>query len=389
MQGIDTALREAAAGAVVPGVAAAAADSRGLLYEGAFGRRSLSADAPVTADSVFWIASMTKALTAAAAMQLVEQGRLQLDAPISAVLPELSRVQVLEGFAGDGAPQLRPPRRPISLRHLLSHTSGFGYAFCNTRLNQYVEKLGVPDIMGCSNAALRVPLLFDPGEQWEYGTGIDWAGKAVEALSGMDIEAYLAKHLLEPLGMRSTAFTLSPALRDRMATMHVRGPDGTLTPIGFEMPQQPEFKMGGGGVYSTAGDYLRFLRMLLNEGKLDGNRVLRAETVRLMRQNQVGGLQAGAIKTAMPQYSNDFDFYPGMPQRWGLSFLINMEQSPQGRNAGSLAWAGLSNSYYWFDPQADVCGVILMQILPFADAGALELFNRFEEGVYRHRTETA
>jgi CubicO group peptidase (beta-lactamase class C family) len=366
----------------VPGVVALAADRNGIIYADAFGERQLGSGVEMTLDTVCWIASMTKALTTVAALQQMELGRLNLDAPVVDVLPELATVQVLGGFDPDGTPRLRPPTRPITLRHLLTHTAGFSYDIWNADIGRYAAHAGLPGIIECKNDALRTPLVNDPGAQWEYGISIDWAGKAVEAVSGQSLDAYLREHIFGPLGMRDSDFVIGPDQRQRLAGMHVRNADGSLTPIPFEIPQAPEFFMGGGGLYSTGPDYLRFLQMLLHDGSFDGAQVLRPETVAEMRRNQIGDLPAGVLRTAIPSSSNDHDPYPGMPIRWGLGFMITTEPGPAGRSAGSLAWAGLANCYYWIDPARGITGLILTQILPFVDPKVIDLYAQFERTIY-------
>lgn len=379
----DRVLREAAERGDVPGVAAMAATQDGALYEGAFGKRALPDGAAMTPDTVFWIASMTKAVTSAAAMQLVEQGKLSLDRPVAEVLPELAHPQVLEGFDAQGEPRLRPARRPITLRHLITHTAGFVYDIWNPEMGRFMEKRGIPGIITCENAALDLPLTFDPGERWDYGINIDWVGKAVERTSGERLGEYFARHLFAPIGMKDTAFKLTANHRARLAGMHARGEDGALAAIPFEMAQEPEFEMGGGGLYSTAADYLAFEQLFLNDGRAaDGAQVLTPETVRAMSQNAMGALDVRLLKTAIPASSNDAEFFPGMVKKWGLGFMISTVAVPGGRSAGSLAWAGLGNTYFWIDQEKGVAGVILMQLLPFADAKALALFDRFEKSVY-------
>jgi len=379
--GIDRVLEAAIGRGDVPGVVAMAATSDGAVYQGAFGRRALPDGAAMTAGSVFWIASMTKAVTSTAAMQLVEQGKLSLDRPIADILPELAAPQV-EGFDSAGEPKLRPARQPITLRHLITHTAGFVYDIWNADMGRYMEKTGVPGIISCQNAALALPLVFEPGEKWDYGINIDWAGLAVERVSGQRLGAYFAEHLFGPIGMKDTAFKLTADHRARLARMHARGADGTLAPIEFEIPQEPEFEMGGGGLYGTAADYLAFQRVFLNQGRADGGRVLKPETVALMAQNAIGDLNVRLLQTAVPGSSNDAEFFPGTVKRWGLGFMISTEQVPGGRSAGALAWAGLGNTYFWIDPAAGVAGVTLMQLLPFADAKALALLGAFERAVY-------
>jgi methyl acetate hydrolase len=378
---IDDLFRRAAGTGDVPGVVAMAANADGLIYSGAFGRRWLPDGPTMTTDTVFWLASMTKAITSAAAMLLVQQGKLRLDDPIGDVLPDLAAVQVLEEFSSDGKPKLRSAKRPITLRHLLSHTSGFGYDIWNRNLLRYRETTGVPDLMSCQNAALNMPLLFDPGERWEYGIGIDWAGKAVERVSGQVLQSYFDENLFEPLGMRDTSFKLTPGRRVRLAGMHARLDNGSLERMDFELPHEPEFQMGGGGLYGTADDYIVFEQMFLRDGQSDGTRVLRPETVRLMEQNQIGGSRVTMLERSMP-FSNDAEFFPGMVKKWGLAFMLTTEPVAGGRSANSLAWAGLANTYNWIDPAKKVTGVILTQILPFFDAKALDLFNKFEKAIY-------
>ncbi|MGY2810527.1 methyl acetate hydrolase [Bradyrhizobium sp. USDA 4506] len=379
---IDQVLRQKSEAKEIPGVVAIAATGKDVIYEGAFGKRDLSKSDPMTADSVFWIASMTKAVTSAGAMQLVEQGKLSLDEPIGKLLPDLAAVQVLDGFDAKGEPQLRPAQKPITLRQLMTHTAGFAYDMWDGNLGKYLEKTGTPGIITCLNAALKTPIMTDPGTRWEYGTNIDFVGKAVEAASGKKLDAYLRDNVFAPLGMSDTAFKISDDMRKRLVGMHARGEDGTLAAIPFELEQNPEFHMGGGGLYSTAADYIKFCQMILNKGKGNGNQVLKAETVATMGQNHIGELTVGKMTTALPMYTNDVDLYPDIVKKWGLSFLINTAKTPEGRSAGSLAWAGLANTYYWIDPSRDVCGVILTQLLPFADKHSLEAFAGFEKGIY-------
>src|SRR6266478_9907112 len=255
---IDQILRQKSDAREIPGVVAIAANSKETLYQGAFGKRDLSKADAMTVDSVFWIASMTKAMTTAAAMQLVEQGKLSLDAPIGKVLPDLAAPQVLEGFDAQGEPKLRPAKKPITLRHLMTHTAGFCYDLWNGDMVKYLEKTGTPDITSCKNAALKTPIMSDPGTRSEYGTNIDFVGKAIEAVSGKRLDAYLRDHIFTPLGMTDTGFKLGDAQRKRLVGMHARGEDGTLTSMPFELEQDPEFHMGGGGLYRTAGDYIKF-----------------------------------------------------------------------------------------------------------------------------------
>jgi len=380
---VDALLQRAVESGDVPGVIAMATDRNGVIYEAAYGKRVLGQPAEMTTDTVVWIASMSKALTSAGAMQLVEQGKLDLDAPAAKIVPEIATTEVLEGFDVAGQPRTRPPKRAITLRHLLTHTAGFGYDIWSADLVKYQAAKNIPGIISCQNAALRTPLLFDPGDRWFYGINIDWAGKMVEAVSGKRLGVYLQENLFAPLGMTSTAFKIRPDMRDRLAKIHQRGDNGAFTAqMDLEIPQDPEFEMGGGGLYSTGGDYLRFVRLILNHGKADGNQVLEPETVDLMIRNNMGDNRVTQLKTAAPPLSNDAEFFPGMPKTWGLSFQINTEKAPTGRPAGGLMWAGLANTYFWIDPSTGVGGVYLSQVLPFGDKKSLPLYYAFESAIY-------
>ncbi len=380
---VDGILEAAVSRGDVPGVVAAATAAEGTVYEGGFGERAAGSGTAMTPDTVGWIASMTKAVTGAAAMQLVEQGRLELDGPASAVIPYLGEVGVLQGFDEDGQPRTRQPKHPVTLRHLLTHTSGFAYEIWNGDILAYQKAKDVPQITSCENAALTTPLVFDPGERWDYGIGIDWAGKMVEAVSGQRLGQYMKENIFDPLGMDDTAFRITPAMQERIATVHARGEDGAWVPMEFTIEQDPEFEMGGAGLYSTVGDYLKFIRMILNRGAANGHRVLRAETVEAMSANSIGNSCVVRLFTAMPPYSNDAEFFPGMEKTWGLTFMINNEAAPTGRSAGSLGWAGLANSYFWIDPAKGIGGAYLTQILPFADEKSLPLYLDFETAVYQ------
>jgi CubicO group peptidase (beta-lactamase class C family) len=364
---------------------ALAASDRGILYTGAFGRREIARGPAMTLDTIFRIASMTKALTSLAALQLVEQRKIGLDDGVGGILAPLARPQVLEGFDADGSPRLRPARRAITLRHLLTHTSGFCYETWNADLLRYVAATGMPSTGTGKLAAFDLPLLFDPGERWEYGIGIDWVGRLVEALSGEALDAYIEAHICGPLGMRDTGFVPSPAQRARQASVHLREADGGLAPQPIETPHAPEFFAGGGGLYSSGPDYLLFLRMLLADGLGEGGPIVQPQTVRMMALNHIGELAAGVLKTSLPARSNDVDFFPGSALRWGLGTMINEAAGPDGRRAGTLSWAGLFNTYFWIDRAARVTGVILTQILPFADERAVALYGAFERAVYAAR----
>ena len=380
--GIDAVLRRAVDAREVPGVVAMAATDKGVFYEGAFGTRDVVKGPAMTLDTVFRIASMTKAVTSVAALQLVEQGRLTLDGPVPDIDPALSAPQVLEGFDPSGTPRLRPARRPITLRHLLTHTAGFSYERWDADTVRYVKASGMPPTSTGKIASLRLPLVFDPGERWEYGINIDWVGLLVEAASGQKLDAYVQQHILGPLGMKDTGFATTPEQRARQASVHQRQADGSLQPQPLETPFTPEFWAGGGGLYSTAPDYMVFLQALLHDGAFHGARILRPETVARMGQNQIGAIEAGILKTTAPASSTDVDFFPGASLKWGLATMINMQPGPNGRSAGTLTWAGLFNTHYWIDPARHVAAVIMTQILPFGDPPAKRRYGQFERAIY-------
>lgn len=376
---IDKSLHAAVAARDIPGVVAMAASADSMLYEGAFGLRGAGADARMSTDTVFRIASMVKLLTSVAAMQLVERGRLKLDEPAGNIDSLLAAPRVLTGFDDKGAPQLREAREHLTLRNLLTHTSGLSYPLWDTNVLRYVRFARARK----DKDLPRMPLMFEPGARWAYGGSIDRVSRMVEIASGQGIDRYFRDNITGPLGMNDTGFTITEKQRTRQARLHRRGADGRLVAQPFEKLETPAAFSGGGGIYSTAPDYLRLLRALLAGGSLDGAKILRAETVAQMALNQIGHLEAGIMKTTNPALSNDVDFFPGTRLRWGLGHMINADSVAGGRRAGSLTWAGLYNTYYWIDPATRVAGVIMMQILPFADRPALKVYRDFEHGICR------
>ena len=374
--GIRTALEAGLAESGLPGVVGAVRTRGGESVTVAIGRRSAGEPEPIARDALFWIASMTKAITSVAALQLAAEGRIGLDEPVGRWLPELAAPQVLEGFDDQGAPRLRPARKPVTLRALLSHTSGLAYDFTSADVGRWVAHAGAR--MGGPGYPEGLPLVFDPGEGWAYGYGLDVAGRLIERLVDADLESVLAERIFRPLGMTSTTFAPTEAQRARSAAMHARLPEGGLAPVPFAMPPPPHFQMGGGGLYSTADDYLRFLGALLE----DEPRLLPPAFAELLFTPQVVATRPGVLKSAAPHLALDYDAFPGQPTGWTLGFLSNLEPGPAGRVAGSLSWAGLSNCYYWLDRETGVAGVMMAQLLPFADPGALALFDRFERAVY-------
>ncbi len=378
---IDAMLRAATSAAEVPGVVVMAANNGSLIYEGVLGKRELGGSSDMTRDTIFRIGSMIKPITTVAALQLVEQGKLSLDGALPDIDPALAAPQVLEGFDADGNPQLRPAQRPISLRHLLTHTAGFTYRLWDAKAVQYFKAL---ERRGPSRRGMRTrePLMFDPGERWQYGTSIDWVGRIVEHVSGERLDMYFRRNITGPLGMADTTFMISTEQRAREARLHQREADGQLILQQAEQPTERQSFSGGGGIYSTAPDYLTFITTLMLGGSHHGTRILRPETVELMGQNQIGKIEAGILLTTVPTLSNNVDFFPNISLKWGFGHMINMTPGPDGRSAGSLTWGGLFNTYYWIDPKKRIAAVFMTQILPFADEMTLRLYGKFERALY-------
>jgi CubicO group peptidase (beta-lactamase class C family) len=377
---IDRTLREGIAQRKIPCVTAMVASSDKILYSGAFGKRDSASGIDVQPDSIFAIASMTKAITSVAAMQLVERGKLRLDEPVARHLPQLAKLDVIEGFDTAGKPVLRPATKPITLRHLLTHTSGFAYPTWSEEMFKYTQ---ATTPLSPSAVAPLVPLVFEPGTRWQYGYSADWTGKVVEAVSGLNLEQYFQRNILGPLGMSDTSFIFPPEKFDRLVGQSRRQNGGPLQGVPRALPPKPAAFNGGGGLNSTAPDYIRFMQMILRYGRSGvRDEILTAKSVEMMSVNQIGDLRAGILKTFQPDLSSDVDVHPGEVDKWGLGFLINQVAYPGGRSAGSLAWAGVFNTFYWIDPPRGICAVIMMQFLPFVDKEAVGLLGDFERAVY-------
>ena len=366
----------------VPGVVAMATDRSGNIYEGAAGKRSIDGDAPMTADSVFALFSTTKAITATAALQLVEDGKLDLDAPAKHYAPDIGKLQVIEGFDANGEPQLRAPKRDVTTRMLMLHTAGFGYDFFNEKYARLAAEKGQPSVTTGTKAALMTPLLFDPDEKWEYGSNMDWCGQVVEGIAGKRLGEVFEDRIFKPLGIEDMTFSLNDRLRARLASMHARGADGSLSAMPFELPSDPEVHMGGHGLYGTVGGYMKFIRMWLNDGAGAHGRVLKPETVAMAEKNHLGNREITALPGVIPSLSNDADFFPGLSKSWSLGFMVNNEDAPTGRPAGALGWAGLANLFYWIDRKNGYGGFWATQILPFGDPASFGGYLGFETAFY-------
>jgi methyl acetate hydrolase len=376
---LDASLRGAIERKDVPGVVALITDRERVLYQGAFGVADVATGRPLASDALFRIASMTKPVTSVALMQLIEQGRLTLDDPAEKYLPELAGLNVIESFdATTGAYQLRPPARKPTVRHFLTHTSGLAYPFTSAIWRDFKPRAGETYPFGG-------PLLFDPGERWHYSTSTDVVGKLVEVVSGQKLEDYFREHIFIPLKMNDTSYNVPEAKGPRLVAQQQRAGERMDGAVELQNPQLGltiAAPVGGGGLASTADDYGRFVRMLLNGGTLDGARVLKAETVALMGQNHIGAVSVPALKSALPR-SADFTFIADGRDKWGLGFLITTDQVTGKRSPGSLSWGGINNTFFWVDPARGVAGVIMMQYLPFADAKALAVYDTFERGAYQ------
>lgn len=373
--GPDSVLEAAVADGRVPGVVAMVADSTGVIYAKAAGFADVAGQTPMQIDSMFRIASMTKPITSVAMMQLIEQGKVELDAPISDYLDDFEARKVLLSVA-DGVPTYSDEAHTPTIRQLLSHSPGFGYSVWNERL------FAITDFAGFSPTYfMSEPLVFEPGSQWHYGTGTDWAGLIIERITGNSLEAYFHDAITAPLGMVDTSYNLADAKQARVVTRHQRGADGELTELPNDDFSEVTFYSGGGGLRSTAADYVRFMQMMLGHGD-DNVRILSAASLAAMGENQIGDIAVGEMKTRMPNFSNDFDVYPNTVARFGLGFLINEKDIPGRRRSGSLTWAGLYNSYFWIDRKSGICGVLMTQILPFYDPAVVDLLAEFETAIY-------
>jgi methyl acetate hydrolase len=368
----------------VPGVVAMVTDRSANIYEGATGERILGSGKIMTTDSVFAIFSTTKAIAGTAIMQCVEEGALDLDAPAKNYAPDIGKLQVIDGFDADGKPKLRSPKRDITTRMLMLHTAGLGYDFFNTTYNRLAQEQGQPSVITCSKASIMTPLLFDPGERWEYGSNIDWCGQVVEGIRGKRLGEVLKERVFAPLGMEDIGFSMTPSMKSRLAAIHQREANGSLTPMpDLTLPPNPEVDMGGHGLYASIGEYMKFIRMWLNDGVGPHGRVLKKETVEAAVRN---GLQPNQKVTMLPgvipTLSNDAEFFPGVKKSWSYTFMVNDEDAPTGRPSGAIGWAGLANSFYWIDRKNGFGGYWATQILPFADPTSFGGYMDFETAVY-------
>lgn len=367
-----------------PGVVAMATDRKTNIYEGAAGRRELGKDQPMTTDSVCAIFSTTKAFTGTALMQLVEEGKIALADPAKQYVPQIGEIQVLEGFDDQGQPRTRAPRRDITINDLMLHLAGFSYEFFSHDDLRFRTAKNIPTAISSTPESIKTVLLHEPGERWTYGVGVDWLGLVIEQLRGQRLGEVFKERIFTPLGMEDIGFNMSDSMKRRRATVHNRGADGKLTPMpDLVLPQPPAMDMGGHGLYATVGEYMKFIRMILNDGLGPNGRVLKAGTVAAMATSGLpAGMHSGGWKSSIPSFSNDGEFYPSVPKNWAYTFQVNEEATPSGRPAGSLMWAGLANLFYWIDRKNGVGGYWATQVLPFNDASSWNGFCEFETAVY-------
>jgi len=367
----------------IPGLVVGLTSGESTQYEAAFGMRSTRTHSPMTVDTVFNIASMTKPIAGAAVMQLVEKEFLDLDTPASAIIPYLGEVEVLEGFSATGESVFRSPKRPITLRHLLTHTSGFSSDWCNALLDQYISATGHPRMFTGKKKALEVPLVFDPGEKWGYGISLDWAGLILEEITGITLHEYIRTHITEPLGMSDTTYFPSDEMKSRMTSVHTPQVSKGFEANEHVISREREYWGGGGGLYSTVGDYMKFIRMILNGGRTADSQLFKPETIELMTHNAMGDNRVEMLISAHKDIANNAEFFPGLEKTWGLTFQINEQKTRTGRSTGSLSWSGIFNTYFWIDRERNIGGVFLSQLRPWMDVSALTLFEKFEASVYQ------
>jgi CubicO group peptidase (beta-lactamase class C family) len=382
MSELNRVIDEAVARQDLPFAVAMTAHADGVTWSGAAGEAAPGKAAAL--DTVFRIFSMTKAVGSTAAMILMDRGQLKPDTTVESVLPEFASIQLLEGFDADGKPKLRAPKVKATARHLATHTSGLTYEFWNADMPRYMEATGAPTILSGLKVALNYPLLFEPGERWDYGIGIDWLGQMVEKIDGRRIDRFCKEEIFDPLGMNDTRCEVEPHMAARLAGVSIRGEDGKFAPFELAPPSNPEVYGMGHTLYSTAPDYMRFLRMYLNKGQLDGKRILSEAGVESMLANQIGSTPIPRMTTVAPAITADTEFFPGKRKSHSMAFMRFDEDIPGMRHAGSQAWAGVLNSHYWFDPKAGLAGLLMTQSLPFVEPRFMDTYQKFERAAYRN-----
>jgi methyl acetate hydrolase len=372
---LSTFLKSATDRGDVPGVVVAVVDKNGVLYNEAFGKSSTLRNTPMTKDTIFNMASMTKPITSAAIMILVDEGKLKLDDEVGKYLPKWKDPQVISAFnEADASFETRPAKRQITIRHLLTHTSGIGYGFSSPMLTKIMEKT--------KKTEMDSPLLFDPGESWAYGASTRVLGLVVEAISGQKIDAYLQARILGPLGMNDTSYLVPTTKYARVVAVNARNASGKFEerPVPATIPATVQ---GDGGLYGTASDYGLFLRMLLNRGTLNGKRILSEQSAKLMLEPATGTVVVKEQQSANLSLSRNFPVGAGK-DKWGLGFQLAADKLPNRRSPGSGTWAGIFNTHFFIDPSRELGVIVMMQTLPFYDEASMKVYSGAEEAVYSH-----
>ena len=373
---------EAVSEGVVPGAVTAVISPHSTLSLHCSGLRSTVNSQRMTADTIFQIASMTKPITAMACMQAVERGLLELDQPAKEIIPWLGEVKVLDGFQ-NSQPIFTEPLKPVTLRNLLTHTSGFTYDIWNTGTSRWKEYSQTPATGSGKLASLHQPLAFEPGSKWEYGIGIDWAGQLLETVAKKSLGQWMRDEIFIPLEMNDTSYVCTSDMEERKAHTHILKDEVWSALVPTKPKSKPEFESGGGGLFSTVTDYAKFLQVILNDGCSNGVRFVSAQTLTRMVSNQMGSLQVSPTVSLNHNVSADFEFMPGVPKSWGLSFQINEEAVAGGRHGGSLSWAGLCNTHFWIDKESGIAALLMTQTLPFMIERVANLLEEFEKAVYK------
>ena len=381
MSELDKVISEAVSQQHAPFLVAMTGNADGITWSGAAGERSPGQAA--TLDTVFRIFSMTKAVGSTAAMILMDRGQINPDATVESIVPEFAALKVLDGFGPDG-PKLRAPHVKATVRHLATHTSGLVYEFWNAEMPRYMEASGAQSILSGLLSAMNYPLLFEPGEQWNYGPGIDWLGRVVEKVDGRRIDRFCQEEIFDPLRMPDTRFEVDERMAPRLAAVSLRGEDGRFGDFALAPPSNPEFYGMGHALYSTAPDYMRFLRMVLNKGALDGKRIVSEAGLQRLLANQIGNTPIPLLKTAAPAITADAEFFPGRRKSHSMACMRVEEDIPGMRFAGSQGWAGVLNTHFWFDLKANLAGLLMTQSLPFVEPRFMSTYEAFERAAYRH-----
>jgi methyl acetate hydrolase len=380
MADLDKIIGDAVAQQDAPFLVAMTGNRAGVTWSGAAGHAAPGQAANL--DTVFRIFSMTKAVGSMAAMMLMDRGKLSADATVQSILPEFADMKLLDGFDAAGKPILRAPKVQATVRHLATHTSGLAYEFWNAEMGRYMAATSHPSILAGTKQSAHYPLQFEPGTRWDYGIGIDWLGLVVQKVCGRPIDQFCTEEIFAPLGMTDTTFEVNANQAPRLASVNIRGEDGKFGDFALAPPSNPEFYGMGHALYSTAPDYMRFLRMVMNGGALDGKRLISEAGLATMLANQIGSIPIPVLTSGAPPLSADVDLFPGKRKSHSMAFMRFDEDIPGMRHAGSQAWAGVLNSHYWFDPKADVIGILMTQSLPFAEPRFMKTYEAFERGAY-------